>query len=205
MAKFEPLCEMVIMEREGGYHVTDNPNDRGGQTCAGISRRANPDWQGWRLIDSGVAPTDSRVKSLIYALYRHAYWEVIRGDDIADAVMAQAVYSCAVLSGARTASRLAQRACGVEVDGFIGQHTLTAMNGMSADLFLAVFTLARIDRYRRIVKNDPTQRDFLLGWINRAFGAYPQKASPARGTGRPGVGAVAYVPEIASGLIGGVL
>ena len=172
MARFEPICEKVIVEKEGGYRVTSVEHDRGGQTCAGISRRANPDWQGWQLIDKGVAADDPRVMLLIHALYRHRYWDVVLGDEIHNEDVALLVFSCAVLSGARTSATLAQRACEATVDGFIGRETLKKMNAINPETFILRFTLYRINRYREIVQKDRSQGVFLLGWLNRAFGLW---------------------------------
>ena len=35
---------------EGGY--VDDPEDAGGETYRGISRRYHPSWQGWQIIDT---------------------------------------------------------------------------------------------------------------------------------------------------------
>ncbi|MDR2457828.1 MAG: hypothetical protein LBD41_05040, partial [Clostridiales Family XIII bacterium] len=39
----------IISEYEGGY--SNVPGDLGGETYAGISRKYNPDWQGWETLD----------------------------------------------------------------------------------------------------------------------------------------------------------
>jgi hypothetical protein len=40
---------------------------------------------------------------------------------------------------------------------------------MEPRLFLALYALARIARYRDIVTRQRTQQKFLLGWINRSL------------------------------------
>ena len=172
MADFEQVIDRLI-RAEGGYQVTNIKNDRGGMTCAGISRRANSDWPGWKFIDKGIAPDDYRVKPLIHALYEHRYWDAIKGDQIYNVDLAYLVFSCAVLSGARTSSRHAQRACGATVDGFIGSHTLAKLNSTEVELFALRFTLSRIARHVAIADHDGTQRDFLLGWVKRDLGEKP--------------------------------
>ena len=172
MADFETICAEVI-KAEGGYQVTTIKDDRGGMTCAGISRRANPDWPGWTLIDKGVPATDPRVKSIIHAQYRHAYWAQIRGDEIYHHDIALLIYSCAVLGGVRTSSRHAQRSCGADVDGYIGKNTLEKINSTDAELFVLRFTVLRIKRHKDIVWRDRTQQKFFLGWITRDLGEIP--------------------------------
>ena len=49
MANFDIEFEKLILA-EGGY-VNDH-DDAGGETYLGISRKNNPNWSGWKLIDS---------------------------------------------------------------------------------------------------------------------------------------------------------
>ena len=168
MAQSDQAIDHVI-RAEGGYKVWRTEGDRGGQTCAGISRRANPKWAGWELIDQGIPADDPEVVERIHDLYRNAYWNPVGGEHIEDQDLATAVFSCAVLSGPKTAVRLLQLAGRVEQDGIIGPRTLERANSQPG-LILAAFTLARIARYVAICKNDRSQSKFLLGWCSRALG-----------------------------------
>ena len=147
--------------------------DRGGQTFAGISRRAHPNWEGWPTIDSGGTPSRSAVE----LFYRAEYWNKIRGDVVQDQNVAEMLMSSAVLSGRRRAVKMAQMVVETKPDGSIGPKTLAAINQMDPDLFEARFSLMRINRYRRIVNNDRSQGKFLLGWCNRVFGELEGEAS----------------------------
>ena len=49
MADFR-LAYKKIEAAEGGY--VNDPDDKGGETYKGISRKANPDWNGW--INIGI-------------------------------------------------------------------------------------------------------------------------------------------------------
>lgn len=165
MSDFAPAYERVLLA-EGGYVLTNAKGDRGRQTYAGISRKANPAWTGWAYIDQGQTPP----ATLVRALYREAYWDSLQLDSVRDDRVAYSIYGSAVNSGTRVAAKLAQIAVGVTPDGVFGPKTLAALNGMSDPaLFLARFTLAKIARYRDIVTKDQTQRKWLLGWINRAL------------------------------------
>ena len=175
MADSTKIIDHVILV-EGGLKLIHVRHDRGGQTFAGISRRAHPDWEGWAIIDSGASPS----RPMVDAFYKGRYWDRIRGDDIHDQDVAEMLMSSAVLSGRRRAIKMAQMVVEAQPDGVIGPKTLAAINQMDPDLFEARFALARIDRYRRICnadrrKNphkplDETQVRFLLGWTNRVFG-----------------------------------
>lgn len=173
MADFDAAFDQVL-DAEGGWQIVDVAGDRGGMTCAGLSRRAHPDWPGWTLVDGGAPATSAQIQALVRAEYRHGYWDTVHGDDIVDQDVATMIFSCVVLSGSRTAGRLAQAACGATVDGFVGRATLEKLNGLTPvppmEGFALRFALARILRYVSICARDPSQRKFFFGWVRRALG-----------------------------------
>lgn len=162
MADFDQAFARTL-ENEGGYTLTNDPTDRGGQTYAGISRRANPAWRGWSFVDAGSTPPAEYVQEF----YRSNYWQPIGGDGINDQRVAENVYDFAVNAGVRTASKLAQIVCGAAPDGIVGPKTITALNAIEAGDFKAAYALAKLARYRDIVQRDRSQAKYLLGWINR--------------------------------------
>ena len=164
MAQFEPAFE-IMMANEGGYKLTNDPVDRGGQTYAGISRKAWPKWQGWHYIDRGEIPPTQMVRGF----YKTNFWDVVRGDNITDNRIASSIFNFAVNSGVKIAVKLAQIVVGVAPDGSIGEKTLAALNASSPSIFIPNYTIAKIARYRDIVRRDRTQIKFLLGWINRSL------------------------------------
>lgn len=168
MADFLPAFERAIVA-EGGYQLHQVAGDTGGLTYAGIARAKNPKWQGWVYIDCGETPPSQLVRDF----YRAGWWDPIQGDQIRDQDVAYTVYSFATNSSAygtpRTAIRLLQVIVGATPDGVMGPVSLEALNAMEPRLFLALFSLARIARYRDIVTRDRSQGKFLLGWINRTL------------------------------------
>jgi len=160
---FDSAYEAVI-RREGGYILHQVAGDRGGQTYAGIARRAHPDWIGWDDIDQGHTPTTEMVRSL----YRHRYWDAIHGGEIPDSI-AVLLFDAAVNMGTKVAIKLAQIVAGTTPDGVLGPKSLAALTAVAPDRFIPLFTLARIKRYGEIVNRDRTQNRFLLGWINRCL------------------------------------
>lgn len=168
MADFLNAFERAIVA-EGGYKLHDVPGDTGGLTYAGIARRKNPQWPGWVWIDRGDTPPADMVR----AFYREGWWAPICGDEIQDQSVAYSLYSFATNSSAyrnpTTAIKLAQLVAGATPDGVMGPKTLAAINAMDPKLFLSMFALARIARYRDIVTRDRSQLKFLLGWINRTL------------------------------------
>jgi len=170
---FDSVLE-AILAKEGGWQLTDDPADAGGKTYAGISRRANPHWQGWAFIEAGDAldPPTERLRAAVAERYRASYWNPMKLDEIPNRDLAEMLMSCAVLSGPRVASRLLQTVLGVKVDGQIGPKTIAAMRSWELDPvqgFMALYGLARIARFSRLVEKRPANRKFLRGWVNRVL------------------------------------
>ena len=169
MADFNAAFDHVLAE-EGGWQLTNNSNDRGGMTFAGISRKANPDWTGWKLIDQGASEANEDLQERVRWLYREKYWNPLRLEEVVNDDIALDIFSCAILSWTTTAARLAQIACRTKSDGKIGSQTLKAINVMDIEVWDLRFCIARIIRYRNIVTRDKSQRKWFLGWVNRALG-----------------------------------
>lgn len=164
MAEFLPAFETMIV-REGGYVLHTVAGDTGGQTYAGIARNKNPQWPGWAAIDQGSTPPAELVRSF----YRAHFWDANSLGDLADQRVASTVFDFGVNAGTGTAAKLAQLVVGTTPDGRMGPKTIAAINAYSPELFLAHYTLAKIARYRDIVRRDRVQAKFLLGWLNRAL------------------------------------
>jgi lysozyme family protein len=168
VSDFLPAFEAMILA-EGGYKLHTVPGDTGGMTYAGIARNKNPQWAGWAYIDRGETPPTQMVRDF----YRAGWWVPLRGDDIQDQRIAQAIFSFGVNSSAygrpTVAAKLAQIVVGVTPDGFIGDKSVEAINGYHPELFLAQYALAKVARYRDICMKNRTQTKFLLGWLNRTL------------------------------------
>ena len=110
---FSTIIKMVL-EHEGGY--VNHPNDPGGETKYGISKRAYPD------IDI-AAITEEDAEEIYY----RDYFSRIKGDDLPSSV-ACVVLDYGVNSGISRASKALQSACGItNGDGIIGPHSLNAV------------------------------------------------------------------------------
>jgi lysozyme family protein len=164
MADFLPAYEATMLA-EGGYRLTNDPVDRGGQTYAGISRRWHPKWAGWAFIDAGDRPPASMVR----AFYREKFWDELRLDEVQSQKVANSLYGSGVNSDPKIAAKLAQLVVGATPDGALGPVTLGLINAMAPDVFIAQFTIAKIARYRDIVTKDRSQMKYLLGWVSRAL------------------------------------
>ena len=158
-----------LIRKEGGYRLINVPNDRGGMTYAGISRRAHPKWPGWKTIDAGKEPSEE----VVHGLYRELYWDKIHLGEIHDTNCAEVILSSAVLSGRKRSAKLAQAVVGAKPDGVIGPKTIEKINNTNPDVFVMAFSLARIARFSRMVQHNKTQRNFFLGWVNRVLEELP--------------------------------
>jgi len=163
-----------IIEKEGGWVLVNDPDDAGGLTFAGISKRANPEWPGWHYIDRGdsLNPPTPRLRAAVESRYRERYWNPLMLDMVKSPLVAETLMSSAVLTGPKVAARLMQAILGVKADGKVGPKTLAALENfrVSPDgAFVALFGLARIDRFSRLVAKRPANRKFLRGWVNRVL------------------------------------
>lgn len=134
MANFEKALELVL-KNEGGY--VNDPNDNGGETYKGISRRANPQWSGWKIIDGykkkykdfkKKLDSDNELQKCVKSLYRSNYWNPIKGDDLVHQDMAEEIFDAAVNFGITKAIKLAQKTVGFEQSGVMTNILLERLN-----------------------------------------------------------------------------
>ena len=102
---------------EGGY-VFD-PDDAGGETYKGISRKANPNWDGWISIDAikkahpttfkGILKNTPELEKKVQDLYKDKYWNCFELDDVPNQLVAEQMFDTAVNQGQTAAIKFAQR------------------------------------------------------------------------------------------------
>ncbi len=125
MAKFDKEFDKVILA-EGRY--VNDPDDAGGETYLGISRKNNPKWVGWEVIDDikkkyGTKNITSRLKKDVALtnsaklLYKQNYWDVLELDDIPSQGIAHQLFDTCVNCGKTTAIRIAQQVLMMTITG----------------------------------------------------------------------------------------
>lgn len=125
MANFNEEFDKLILA-EGGY--VKDPDDAGGETYLGISRKNNPKWIGWEVIDEvkkkyGTKNITARLKKDIALtnsaklLYKQNYWDVLELDDIPSQGIAHQLFDTCVNCGPTTAIRIAQKVVGIDITG----------------------------------------------------------------------------------------
>ncbi|MDD3150169.1 MAG: glycosyl hydrolase 108 family protein [Candidatus Gastranaerophilales bacterium] len=138
---FESALSFVL-KCEGGY--ADIPDDKGGPTNKGICQKTYDSYNLSKKIPAKHVKniTDKEIRDIYY----NNYWKDCNCDDM-HPVFAILVFDTAVNMGKLRAFEF-----------------LNAAKWQNSDKFL----LARIKKYVAFAKK-PSQRKFLLGWLNRVF------------------------------------
>lgn len=158
---FEEAFKTVI-GHEGGY--VNNPNDKGGETKYGISKRSYPS-------------LDIKNLTLDHAkyLYYNDYWVKNKCNIISTYYTAEKLFDLSVNMGCKQAAIVLQRALrsvlGKELteDGIVGLNTTNTLLKAPEDRLITALRSEAAGFYRLIVQKDPTQKEFLNGWLNRAY------------------------------------
>ena len=144
-------------DKSGGY--TNDPDDPGGETKWGISKRAYP---------------NLNIKALTFndaiAIYHKDYYEGI--DTIADDRLAFKVFDMSVLNGRVKAVKLLQtsiRALGskISADGYLGPVTSAAANITHPRALYANYINKLEMRLKWLVLLKPKKKKYLKGWLTR--------------------------------------
>lgn len=166
MAQIKPAL-VKLFGVEGGY--VNDPDDAGGETKYGISKRSYPN-------------EDIKALTLDRAahLYERDFWGPLRLSDLQNQTIAEEIFDTAVNCGVGTAAKLVQEAVNLTnypaadlaVDGRIGPVTVAAINGHRSPrtLYKALNGL-QFEIYHTIVKARPAQEKFIRSWLSRVFEA----------------------------------
>lgn len=137
-----------LIGHEGGY--VNHPNDPGGETKYGISKRSYPSVDIKNLTIDGAKE-----------IYRRDFWDAI-GEEAHPAIKFQ-VFDFAVNSGRSTAIRKLQAAIGVADDGIFGPRSKAALASMAVNDALMRYLAYRLE-FMAALSTWPT---FGRGWARR--------------------------------------
>lgn len=150
------------LNHEGGY--VNDPDDPGGETNFGISKRSYPD------VDiAGLTQEDAE------NIYLRDFWKHIGCMHMPPAV-GTVVFDTAVNTGRGVAVRCLQRTlnsmgAGIAADGLIGPKTLQATKIYATSelqyIVAASILLERVGYYSDLCERKPGMRKYLRGWIIR--------------------------------------
>ncbi|HWP59514.1 MAG TPA: glycosyl hydrolase 108 family protein [Candidatus Acidoferrales bacterium] len=133
---------------EGGY--TNDPEDPGGETNWGISKRSYPDVDIKNLTRDGAK-----------VIYQRDFWAPV-ASKLDDALVYQ-LFDAAVHHGIGNAIRMLQRAVGVADDGYWGPVSQVAYDRMDPNDALLRFLAERLDFMTRLSNWGHNAR----GWARR--------------------------------------
>jgi lysozyme family protein len=142
----------VILRHEGGY--VNDPDDPGGETKFGISKRAFPD------VDIKNLTEDQAKK-----IYFDRYWEPLNLHLLQNEELKLNVFDHGVNAGRGRAVRMLQEILECKKDGVLGPVTARAAN--SDTEIVDKYKQSRIKYYRGVATSRPQLKKFLRGWLNR--------------------------------------
>ena len=150
----------TTLQYEGGY--VNDPNDPGGETNFGISKKAYPN-----LDIKNLTVDDAK------AIYKRDYWDKLNLDALPDGI-SSCVFDSAVNQGPKEAIILLQRAAGVNADGILGPMSLAAVKAKDPIHLIRDFTVQRILMYSSLsiwnnYSKNWTQRSIDVALSARSF------------------------------------
>ena len=180
-ANVEAMIDGVI-DREGGY--VDNPADKGGPTCFGITEAV-------ARAHCYAGPMRQMPREQAAAIYRRLYWQRPHLDEIASRSprIAAELFDTGVNMGPAVAITFLQRALtalnrnardypDLTPDGRVGPATLAAFDSFLAargkssgeTVLLRALEALQGERYLRLAERRPANEAFLYGWLTNRIG-----------------------------------
>jgi lysozyme family protein len=151
-----------VIRHEGGY-VSD-PDDPGGETKYGISKRAHPE-----LDIKNLSPRQAA------NIYRTEYWDRL-GLALLHAPLAWALMDSAVNCGKKRAVKWAQNAHNgldiapkLQVNGVMGPETIAGImvHTLAPELLAMALLNYRVGHYHTIIQKNTKLKKYLRGWLRR--------------------------------------
>lgn len=144
---------VVVLRHEGGY--VNHPNDPGGETNYGISKRAFPNVDIKNLTEAQAVD-----------IYYNNYWRPMNLTAF-NPNLSLHVFDHGINAGKRVAVRMLQRIVDTTPDGIIGPMTLRAVNEWPFSYLIDQYKTARRQYYCDLVSRRHQMVVFLRGWQNR--------------------------------------
>jgi lysozyme family protein len=142
-----------LMEHEGGY--SNHPNDPGGETMYGITKRV-------ARANGYIGDMRNLPLELAKKIAKTEYWNPVSADLLPTPIKFD-MFDAAYNSGPMQALKWLQKALFVEADGVVGTQTLTALKASNP-----VSVLARFNGQRLNAMTDMRNwNSFSRGWSKR--------------------------------------
>ena len=172
-----------LIGAEGGY--VNRKNDKGGETYKGISRKFNPQWQGWGIIDSlkeydnfkDLINNSKDLEKLAQEFYYQNYWTKFGGDSLPYLIAEELLEQSVVLGTWKTAGKNLQTALNLlnlngkvfpdlKIDGIVGPKTIESVGKVTARRLLTVLNGLEFCRFKESMGKRPINEVF-RGWFDR--------------------------------------
>jgi lysozyme family protein len=164
------VCVAKTLGHEGGF--SDHKADKGGKTNLGITLATLNQAKALGIVPFRITIQDLTVAQA-KSIYFRLYWLPARCAQF-PAPLDLLLFDAQVNHRPKVAARLIQSAVEADRDGAIGPDTIAKADAIakSADQdampkAIERYAEARKDFFRQIVSNDPSQKVFLRGWLNR--------------------------------------
>lgn len=159
MANFQTAF-LFTYDHEGGY--ANNPNDLGGETKYGISKKQYPhlDIKNLKLDDAKL-------------ILEHDYWNPLQAVKINCQPLANHLFDMCVNAGIGKAVALLQYSCiscgeDVKIDSIIGPKTLAATNKIAGPWLTDRYRVEQVKHYLRLITVNKSQLPNIYSWLRRA-------------------------------------
>lgn len=157
----------MVLRYEGGF--VNNPKDKGGKTNMGVTQGFLNTYKSRASVHVSD-PKDLTIGDVV-KLYK-AEWDIYGYGKLDNRNIMRLVYDFSVNSGPMHAIKYLQQAlnsrgCNLKVDGYIGEKTNRAVNGVDEGWLKTELQRLRAQHYDNIVDRNPEQKVFLKGWFKR--------------------------------------
>ena len=157
------------LAHEGGY--SNNPKDSGGATMYGITQRVYTAYSQQVLHLDQVRSVRHITPQETSDIYFTRYWKAAQCDAFAP-IVGIALFDFYVQNPKIAVQKLQSTAFVSNNDGIIGPQTIAAVTKECQDeestlLFTRDYLQFRKSFYEKIVAQNPSQKVFLHGWLNR--------------------------------------
>jgi len=183
-----------VLENEGYY--SNNPDDPGGETFRGISRKFHPDWKGWVIIDKFKKDPEvlkkeylknKTLQRYVAKFYYFNFYKKSHADFFEEfsPTLAYNIFDYAINAGVRTSLKNLQTSLNIlikefklklkplMVDGIIGPHSTNTfkivLDELNEDLIIRAYQNSRVLHYINLIKERPIYLKFIKGWVKRSL------------------------------------
>ena len=150
-------CLEMILHHEGGY--VNHPEDPGGATNLGVTKRVYEEWVGRTVT---LDKMEQLQVSDVAPIYKKNYWDRVKGDQLPSG-LDLCVFDFGVNAGPVRSAKMLQSCVDATEDGVIGPKTLARVSEQDTEELIKLFSVKR-EEYYKSLKHFET---FGRGWLRR--------------------------------------